>query len=87
MALDLKKVRLDSKQKKFAEGVLRNWGLLNKGITKLDIGQVRALLAFELATRARLTVVQRLVARYGVLEQKANEREVAEALAKKLGSR
>lgn len=84
--MDLKKVKLTETQKIQAEDILRNWAGLNKRIAAMSLAGVRNLLAFELATRCRLTIVQRLTARYGVLEQRENEREVAGYLAKKLSA-
>ena len=86
MALKLDKVKLTQTQKDIAEKILHAWSDLNKNIATLDIEGVRALLVYELSARARLTVVQRLTARYGVLEQRENEREVAKLLARKFAN-
>lgn len=83
--LNIDAVKLTSHDKKTAEEALRNWNLLSKKIGEQDLDGIRVLLKHEIDTRMRLTVIQRLVARYGVLEQQANEREVMALLAKKLG--
>lgn len=78
--LNLKAVKLTDAQKKQADQILSNWKGLTAAIAKLDINGVRGLLAYELRHQKRLTIVQRLTARYGVLEQRENEKEVARAL-------
>lgn len=78
--LNLKEVKLKKSEEKLAEDVLANWKGLTEALARLDLHGVRALLAYELRTRKRLTIVQRLTARYGVLEQRENEKEVARAL-------
>jgi hypothetical protein len=83
--LNLESVKLTSHDKKRAEEALKNWNELSKVISEQDLDGIRVLLAHEVNTRMRLTVVQRLVARFGVLEQHANEREVMGLLAKRLG--
>lgn len=82
MALELNTVTLTETDKKKCDEALRNWTELNKVLEKANLGAVQKLLKRELTTKCRLTIVQRLTARYGVLEQQVNEREVAEALAR-----
>ena len=82
--LNLESVKLTSGDKKRAEEALKNWNELSKVISEQDLDGIRVLLAHEVRTRRRLTVVQRLTARYGVLEQHANEREVMRLLAREL---
>lgn len=82
--LNLEDVKLTKADKEHAEAALRNWNTLSHIISEQKLDGLRTLLAYEVSTRMRLTVIQRLVARYGVLEQQANEREVMALVAKRM---
>lgn len=75
MALDLDKVKVTKEEKEAGEELLANLPTLNDWLmhekTKLD--DVRAMIRVEADGKHRMTTLQRLVARYNVLEAKSNE--------------
>lgn len=73
--LDLDKVRVSKEEKEAAEEVLDNLSTLNAALMqpKMTLDAVRVLIKVEADHRHRMTTLQRLVARYNVLEAKSNE--------------
>jgi hypothetical protein len=78
MALDLEKVRVSKEEKEAAEEVLANLPTLNRTLVqpKMTLDAVRVLIKVEADHRHRMTTLQRLVARYNVLEAKQNEEDL-----------
>lgn len=78
MALDLEKVRVTKEEKETAEEVLANLPTLNRALVqpKMTLGAVRVLIKVEADTRHRMTTLQRLIARFNVLEAKQNEEDL-----------
>lgn len=78
MALDLAGVKVSKEEREKAEGVLANLPTLNKALVhpKMTLDAVRVLIKVEAETRHRMTTLQRLVARYNVLESKQNEEDL-----------
>lgn len=75
MALDLETMKVTEKEKSAAEDVLANLSTLNAALMqpRMTLDAVRVLLKVEADDRHRMTTLQRLMARYNVLEAKANE--------------
>jgi hypothetical protein len=78
MALDLDKVKVSKVEKETAEEVLTNLPTLGAALMQpeMTLSAVRVLLKVEADGRHRLTTLQRLVARYNVLEAKQNEEDL-----------
>lgn len=78
MALDLDKVRVTKEEKETAEEVLANLPTLNRSLVqpKMTLDAVRVLIKVEADHRHRMTTLQRLIARYNVLEAKQNEEDL-----------
>jgi hypothetical protein len=76
--LDLDRVRVTAKEREDGEQVLSNLPTLNKALVdpKMKLEAVRALIKIEADGRHRMTTLQRLVARYNVLEAKQNEEDL-----------
>lgn len=75
MALDLDKMRVSKEEREAAEEVLANLPVLAKALMqpKMTLDAVRVLIKVEADDRHRMTTLQRLIARFNVLEAKHNE--------------
>lgn len=78
MALDLDRVKVTKEEKETAEQVLANLPTLNTALVapKMTLDAVRVLIKVEADGKHRLTTLQRLIARYNVLEAKSNEEDL-----------
>lgn len=78
MALDLDKVRVTKEEKASAEEVLANLPILGRALMepRMTLAAVRVLIKVEADDRHRMTTLQRLIARYNVLEAKQNEEDL-----------
>lgn len=78
MALDLDRMKVTKEEKETAEEVLANLPTLNKALVqpRMTLDAVRVLIKVEADTRHRMTTLQRLVARFNVLEAKQNEEDL-----------
>lgn len=75
MALDLDKMKVSEKEREAADEVLDNLSTLNAALMqpKMTLEAVRVLIKVEADHRHRMTTLQRLIARFNVLEAKSNE--------------
>ena len=80
--IDFNSIKTPKDQSKHLE-ILSNLPTLNEALMddEMKIEDVRVLLKIEADTKARLTTLQRLVARYNVLEGRANEAEMMKYVA------
>lgn len=78
MALDLEKVKVTREERETAEEILANLPTLGAALMtpKMTLGAVRVLIKIEADGKHRMTTLQRLVARYNVLEAKQNEEDL-----------
>lgn len=78
MALDLEQVKVTGARRHEAEEILANLPTLNRTLVKPEVtlDVVRALIKVEVEGRHRMTTLQRLVARYNVLEARQNEADL-----------
>jgi hypothetical protein len=76
--LDLEKVKVSKEERDAAEEILANLPTLGAAVMqpRMTLEAVRALIKIEADGRHRLTTLQRLVARYNVLEAQRNEEDL-----------
>lgn len=78
MALDLDRVKVTKEEKETAEETLANLPTLSTALMQPEVTleAVRVLIKVEADGKHRMTTLQRLIARYNVLEAKSNEEDL-----------
>lgn len=71
--LEIKNERVTTAEAQKAEVILSNLPTLNEALRKISLDEVRKLIKVEADGKHRMTTLQRLIARYNVLEGKENE--------------
>lgn len=78
--LNLKRIKLTEEDKARVAAASSNIEVLAKSITKVDKDELLKMLAYETRTRRRMQIVQRLIARLGVLIRAEMEAEAMEEM-------
>ncbi len=83
--LKIDNVKVSDKQRVGGEEILANLPSLNAALKNPEVGleEVRRLIRIEADGKRRMTTLQRLVARFNVLEAKQNEAELFAYVANK----
>jgi hypothetical protein len=74
---------INVKGAKVAEEILSNLPSLNRALPSLELEHVRALIRVEADGKHRMTTLQRLIARFNVLEARENEKELMQYVVRK----
>lgn len=76
--LELDRVRVSKEERETGEAVLASLPTLNRALVapKMSLDAVRVLIKIEADGKHRMTTLQRLIARYNVLESKKNEEDL-----------
>jgi hypothetical protein len=78
--LNLRKIKLTEEDKVRVAQASSNIEVLAKNVTRVDKDELLKMLAYETRTRRRMQIVQRLVARLGVLVRAEMEAEAMEEM-------